>query len=216
MALRWRGPLLAPKVHGAEGAAETLSSGDQVSALAAVAVSVSGKTSHYSVGECGELILDEGTGGKIFDIRKNGGNGTVKNRYFVPFYCNFLPLAPIFTHFLPFPPPFPSHPPPIFHPFSPIFHPFPPVFTHFSPVFSHFPQPHPATILHNPHLVCYPMCHFPPGGWGDRRLFWGDFWLTVREFSRSLEGFTPPPPATPKTKSTVPHLLYTSKWTISC
>ena len=85
---------------------------------------MSGKKSHFSVGECGELIFTEGAVQRI-DRRKNGENGIVKNGYFVPFFSYFSPffvLFPLaasrhnppqptscvlclpFPHFAPFPP----------------------------------------------------------------------------------------------------------------
>ena len=36
------------------------------------------------VGECRELIFTKGNVGKIFDLRKHGGNRTVNNGYFIP------------------------------------------------------------------------------------------------------------------------------------
>ena len=76
--------------------------------------------------ECDELIFTNGTVGKIFDLRKNGGNGNVKSWYFVPFSSHFCPIflnhippqpstthilctmpaitPPVFPHFPPFPP----------------------------------------------------------------------------------------------------------------
>ena len=90
------------------------------------------------------LIFTKGTVGKIFDLRKNGEKGTVKNgfrsifSYFLPlpFSPNFVPLSsttsrhnppqptshvlcPLFPHFPPFPSIFLHFPP--FPPISPIF-----------------------------------------------------------------------------------------------
>ena len=44
-----------------------------------------------SVGEwqVSELIFTKGIVGKIFDLRENGGNGTVKNARFIPFSSHF-------------------------------------------------------------------------------------------------------------------------------
>ena len=49
----------------------------------------SGKQPHFSVGECSELIFTEKTVRTIFDLRKNGGNGTLKNGYLFPFSSYF-------------------------------------------------------------------------------------------------------------------------------
>ena len=100
----------------------------QAPALAAVAVkSVRRKLPHFSVGECGGLIVSKGIVGKILNPWKNGGNRIVKNGYFVPFWSHFPqphaattlnnshswcyarnppppPFPPIFLHFPPFPP----------------------------------------------------------------------------------------------------------------
>ena len=96
---------------------------------------MSGKNSHFSVGECGELMFTKGIVGKSFDLRKNGENGTVKNQYFVP----FLPQKPP-PPFVPFPSTASRHNPPQptsrvlcllcphFPPISPHILPFPPIF----------------------------------------------------------------------------------------
>ena len=71
------------------------------------------KKSHFSVGECGELIFTKGTV-KIFDLRENGNDGTVKNGFlshFWPIFLNHIPPQPSITHIpctmLATPPPFP-------------------------------------------------------------------------------------------------------------
>ena len=99
--------------------------GEQALALAAVAV---------NVGECGELIVTKGTVGKIFDLRKNGENGTVKNGVFRPIFSNFSPIV------VPFYSTTSRHKPP--QPASRVlyFPIFPPVFPHFPSVFSIFPH----------------------------------------------------------------------------
>ena len=48
---------------------------------------------HFPVGECGGLIFTKGTLEKIFDVRENGGNGTVKSEYSVHFSPIFLPFS---------------------------------------------------------------------------------------------------------------------------
>ena len=72
--------------------------------------------------------------GKIFDLRQNGKNGTVKNGYFVPFSSHFPHLCTIFLKHIP-PQPSTTHvpcpllpPPPQFPPISPDFPQFPPFF----------------------------------------------------------------------------------------
>ena len=106
---------------------------------------MSGRNSHFSVGECGQFIFTKGTVGKIFGHQKNEANGTVKNGYFVPFSPSaiFLPLLMLFLHF---PHCFVDDPPPPFVPrlptFSPISPPFPPISPHFPPfppISPHFP-----------------------------------------------------------------------------
>ena len=73
----------------------------QASALGAMAVSVGEwQKVPFSVGECGELISTVGIVEKIFDLRKNGGNGAVKNGYFVSVFSHFSPiLLPCLSHF---------------------------------------------------------------------------------------------------------------------
>ena len=79
---------------------------------------MSGKKSHFSVAECVELIFAKAVVGRIFDLRENGGNGTVislpTSRHNPPqprshVLCALLPyFSPIsphfahFTHFTPF------------------------------------------------------------------------------------------------------------------
>ena len=70
----------------------------------------------------------EGIVGKIFDVRKSGANGTMKNGFSVPFWSHFFPssfdppqhTSRVLCLFPPHFPPFPSTSPrfPHFHPFS--------------------------------------------------------------------------------------------------
>ena len=57
-----------------------------------------GKQAHFAVGECGELIFTKGTVGKVFDLRENGANGTLKmgqsfrfSAILVPFFSTHIP-----------------------------------------------------------------------------------------------------------------------------
>ena len=90
---------------------------------------MSGKNSQFSVGESRGLIFTKGIVGKIFDLRKNGENGTVKN-------------GPILSHF-PGPHPATAHIPCAMlaiSPSPPPFHPISPHFPHFS-ISPFFPFP---------------------------------------------------------------------------
>ena len=94
---------------------------------------MSGKDSHFYVGECGELIFYKRNCGKIFEKWENGGSGTMKNGYFV----QFCPIVPVFLpFFLPFSSPTSRHNPP--QPTSPVLWPLfriaPPP-PHFPPLF---------------------------------------------------------------------------------
>ena len=78
--------------------AEHGAAGGQASARGAVAVS--GKNSHFPIGECVGLSFTKGTVGE--DLRTPGqwGNGTVKNGYFVPSSSRFPPVfLPFLSHF---------------------------------------------------------------------------------------------------------------------
>ena len=72
--------------------------------------------------------------GKVFNLRKNGENGTVTNWYLLPFFSLFSHFGPVFLHHNPHPVCyaryFPIHPPP------PVFPRFPPF-----PLFPHLFQP---------------------------------------------------------------------------
>ena len=108
---------------------------------------MSGKKSHFSRGECGELMFKKGSVGRIFDLQKTGEDETVENGGFVPFFSHFLPCL---SHFpqphaattlhnphpmcCPLPPPPPNSP--NLPQFLPIFLRFPPVFY----IFTIFPK----------------------------------------------------------------------------
>ena len=54
-----------------------------------------GKNSHFFVSECGELIFTKKDVGRIFDLRKNGRNGTVTIGFFLPFSSYCSPILPV-------------------------------------------------------------------------------------------------------------------------
>ena len=109
-----------------------------------------GKNSHFSVGECGELIFTKGIVGKIFDLRKDGETETVKMGIFLPFLPFLSHFCPIFlnnilrqpsTAHIPcaMPAISPSPPPSISHHPPPPFFSIPPRFPHVSPFSSFSP-----------------------------------------------------------------------------
>ena len=60
----------------------------------AVAAAASVGDSHFSIGECSDVIFTKGSVRKVFDPWENGGNGTVKIGYFVPFFSHSPPISP--------------------------------------------------------------------------------------------------------------------------
>ena len=106
---------------------------------------MSGKNSHFSVGECGELIFIKGIVEKVFDPLEKWGKWDCECRVFRPIFFSITPLFSLFS------PIFPHSSPtlevvPTFailsclrFPISPYFPPFPPIFLHFPP-FSPFPS----------------------------------------------------------------------------